>query len=64
MDRKQSKNVAFEIGDGSKKTYLKIALKIKERYIVNHLCTDGNPLYKHYKIAEYHHITKSETLAW
>ena len=51
----------FEVGDGSKSTYLKIALRIEEDYKIKHLCTDGNKIYSYYNIAEQHHVTKSET---
>jgi IS1 family transposase len=51
----------FEVGDGSKSTYLKMALRIEEKYRIKHLCTDGNKTYGYYNIAEQHHITKSET---
>jgi insertion element IS1 protein InsB len=51
----------FEVGDGSKSTYLKMAFRIEEKYKIKHLCTDGNPSYSYYQIAKNHHITKSET---
>jgi len=51
----------FEVGDGSKSTYLKLALRVEEAYKIKHLCTDGNPSYGYYKISEQHHVTKSET---
>ena len=51
----------FEVGDGSKSTYLKMAFRIEEKYKIKHLCTDGNKVYRHYNIGDNHHITKSET---
>jgi insertion element IS1 protein InsB len=51
----------FEVGDGSKSTYLKMAFRIEKGYKIKHLCTDGNKVYGYYKISESHHITKSET---
>jgi insertion element IS1 protein InsB len=51
----------FEVGDGSKSTYLKLALRVEEVYKIKHLCTDGNKTYRYYKISEQHHQTKSET---
>lgn len=51
----------FEIGDASIKTWLNIVFRLEEKCKIKHLCTDGNPVYGYYKIAENHHITKSET---
>jgi len=38
-----------------------MALRLQERYKINHLCTDGNKVYGYYKISNKHHITKKET---
>lgn len=51
----------FEVGDGSRSTYLQMALRIEERYQIDNMCTDGNKTYGYYKIATKHHVTKSET---
>ena len=38
-----------------------MAMRIEEKYKIENLCTDDNKTYGYYKIANKHHITKSET---
>ena len=39
-----------------------MALVIKERYKkIKYLCTDGNPSYEYFKLAENHVVSKAET---
>jgi IS1 family transposase len=42
---------AFEVGDGTKWTYLKMAQRL-EKHKIKHICTDGNKTYGFYKISE------------
>ena len=51
---------AFEIGDGTKWTYLKLAERL-QKHKIKHICTDGNKTYGFYKLSDKHHITKKET---
>jgi insertion element IS1 protein InsB len=44
-----------------KATYLKMAMRIEERYNIENLFTDGNKTYSYYKISKHHHVTKSQT---
>ena len=52
---------AFEVGDDTLSPYLKMAFRIEKQYIIEHLCTDGNRVYRCYKFANQHHVSKSET---
>ena len=62
MDRNRFKNVAFKIGDGNKSNFIGIAFDIEKRYgKIRYLCTDENPSYSAYKLADSHIISKSET---
>ena len=62
MDRNRGKTIAFKVGDGDKSNWLQITQELQEkRYNINHLCTDGNPTYSYYKLANQHYITKAET---
>ena len=61
VDRKTNKVIDFEVGDRTKETYLKLALRLEARYKIKHLCTDDYAAYGYYKISEQHHATKSET---
>jgi insertion element IS1 protein InsB len=61
VDRNAGKVIDFEVGDRSKETYVALALRIEERYKVQHLCTDDYAAYQYYKLAEEHHTTKAET---
>jgi len=38
-----------------------MALRLDERYKINHLCTDGYRAYSKFNFANKHHKTKSET---
>jgi insertion element IS1 protein InsB len=38
-----------------------MALRLNERYKINHLCTDGYKAYSKFNFANNHHTTKSET---
>ena len=61
VDRGSGKVIDFEVGDRSKETYLRLALRLEVKYKINHLCTDDYGAYKYYTISKYHHTTKSET---
>ena len=51
-----------EIGDRSKWTYFKLYTRIKNKYKVNYLCTDGYEAYSSFTLAEKKHTTtKAET---
>jgi IS1 family transposase len=53
--------VAFTLGNGDKSNFLKMALELEKNYKIRYLCTDGNPAYGYYRLAEKHVVTKSET---
>jgi insertion element IS1 protein InsB len=61
VDRRSNQVIDFEVGDRSKQTYLKLALRLEQKYNIEHLCTDDYNAYGYYKISKYHHVTKSET---
>lgn len=62
MDRRQGKIIDFEIGDGSQKTFNKLAKRIKEKYSkIKYLCTDKYKVYKKQTLAKFHIRSKSET---
>ena len=62
MDRNRFKTISFKVGDGSSYNYLEMALVIKERYKkIKYLCTDCNPSYEYFKLAENHVVSKAET---
>ena len=62
VDRDSLKLIDFEVGDASISTWLNIVFRLKEKYKgIKHLCTDGNPVYQYYKLADKHIITKAET---
>ena len=46
-----------EIGDRSKWTYFKLYTRIKNKYKVNYLCTDGYEAYSSFTLAEKKHTT-------
>ena len=51
-----------EIGDRSKWTYYKLYRRLKDKYKVNYLCTDGYEAYSSFILAEKKHTTtKAET---
>ena len=51
-----------EIGDRSKWTYYKLYRRLKDKYKVNYLCTDGYEAYSSFTLAEKKHTTtKAET---
>ena len=51
-----------EIGDRSKWTYYKLYRRLKNKYKVNYLCTDGYEAYSSFTLAEKKHTTtKAET---
>jgi IS1 family transposase len=41
--------------------YENIACRLKDRFAIKYLCTDGNYAYEKIKIAQFHLIGKSET---
>lgn len=53
--------VAFTLGNGDKSHYVRLALELEQKYKIRIMCTDGNPVYGYYKIAETHVVSKSET---
>jgi insertion element IS1 protein InsB len=61
VNRNSLQLIDFEVGDSSVSTWLNLVFRLQERYKINHLCTDGNPVYGYYKISKKHHITKAET---
>jgi len=38
-----------------------MVFRIEKKCQIEHLCTDANPVYGYYKLANNHHVTKSET---
>lgn len=40
---------------------MKLALELEQRYRIRIMCTDGNPAYAYYRLAEKHVVSKSET---
>ena len=62
MDRDRFKNIAFKIGDGDKSNFIGLAFEIEGKCgKIKYLCTDENPSYGCYKLAEFHIKSKSET---
>jgi IS1 family transposase len=61
VDRNRLKNVAFTLGSGDKSNYVRLALELESKYKITYLCTDGNPAYAYYKIAQHHVQSKAET---
>ena len=62
IDRNRNKIIDYEIGDRSKWTYYKLYRRLKDKYKVNYLCTDGYEAYSSFILAEKKHTTtKAET---
>ncbi|WPX97068.1 IS1 family transposase [Candidatus Bandiella euplotis] len=61
VDRDRFKTVAFKVGSGDKENYVDLARELGEKYQIRYMCTDGYEVYCHYKIAQIHLQTKSET---
>lgn len=62
MDRNRFKTVAFKVGDGNKRNFIELALEIEKKIgLIEYLCTDKNPSYSYYKLANKHISSKSET---
>ena len=62
IDRNRNKIIDYEIGDRSKWTYYKLYRRLKDKYKVNYLCTDGYEAYSSFTLAEKKHTTtKAET---
>ena len=62
MDRDRFKTIAFKIGNGNKSNFIELALEIEKKYgTIEYLCTDKNPSYRYYKLANKHISSKSET---
>lgn len=61
VDRNKLELIDFEVGNAEKNTWLSMVFRLKEKYNINYLCTDGNPVYSYYKFTEKHIITKAET---
>jgi insertion element IS1 protein InsB len=49
------------VGSADKSTWLNMVFRLKEKYKIRYLCTDGNPVYSYCKFTEKHIITKAET---
>lgn len=62
MDRNRFKTIAFKIGNGNKSNFIELALEIEGKCgSIEYLCTDKNPSYSYYKLANKHISSKSET---
>ena len=62
MDRDGFKAIAFKIGNGNKSNFIELALEIEGKCgSIEYLCTDKNPSYGYYKLANKHISSKSET---
>ena len=61
LNRGTNKIVDLEIGDRTKRTYVKLYLRLEKRFKIEHLCTADYDAYKYYRISKHHQITKSET---
>ena len=62
MDRDRFETIAFKIGDGNKSNFIELALEIeKKSSSIEYLCTDKNPSYQYYRLANKHIASKSET---
>ena len=59
IDRNRNKIIDYEIGDRSKWTYFKLYTRIKNKYKVNYLCTDGYEAYSSFILAQKKHTTTS-----
>ena len=57
IDRNRNKIIDYEIGDRSKWTYFKLYTRIKNKYKVNYLCTDGYEAYSSFTLAQKKHTT-------
>ena len=57
LDRNRNKIIDYEIGDRSKWTYFKLYTRIKNKYKVNYLCTDGYEAYSSFTLAQKKHTT-------
>ena len=62
VDRNRNKILDFAVTETRDlQVYRRLALKIKKKFKINILCTDGNFTYKKIKISNKHVISKSET---
>lgn len=62
MDRNRFKTIAFKIGNGDKSNFIELAFEIEKKCSkIKYLCTDDNPSYGAYKLADTHIKSKSET---
>ena len=52
-----ARSLPKEIGDRSKWTYYKLYRRLKDKYKVNYLCTDGYEAYSSFTLAEKKHTT-------
>ncbi len=62
VDRNRNKILDFAVTETRDlQAYRRLVLKIKKKFTINILCTDGNFAYKNIKIFNKHVISKSET---
>jgi len=61
VNRNNLNLIDFEVGSADKSTWLNMVFRLKEKYKIGYLATDGNPVYSYYKFTEKHIITKAET---
>lgn len=61
INRNTNEVLDFEVGDRTKRTYVNLALRIKQKYQIEWLCTDGYEAYGYFQIAKNHSKTKKET---
>lgn len=62
MDRDRFETIAFKIGDGNKSNFIELSLEIEKKCgSIEYLCTDKNPSYRYYRLANKHIASKSET---
>ena len=62
VDRNQNQILNFAVTETRDlQVYRQLALKIKQKFKINILCTDGNFAYKKIKLSNKHVISKSDT---
>ena len=62
VDRVRNKIIEVEVTENKGfSDYLPMAMRLEENYNIEQACTDYNPTYLEYKVADIHHQTKAET---
>ena len=62
VDRVRNKIVDVEVTKKKEfSDYLPMAMRLEKNYNIQQACTDYNPTYFEYQIADIHHQTKAET---